>query len=127
MVIILSKTALPVRAAEMPPFIVMDVLERAQEMEARGKSIIHMEIGEPDFDTPLPVKEAAIRAITAGDTHYTSNPGKIELREAIAAHYKSKYNVEVSPDRILVTAGYLPWNVAGFFSANGTGRGNYSA
>jgi aspartate/methionine/tyrosine aminotransferase len=108
MVIILSKTALPVRAAEMPPFIVMDVLERAQEMEARGKSIIHMEIGEPDFDTPLPVKEAAIRAITAGDTHYTSSPGKIELREAIAAHYKSKYNVEVSPDRILVTAGTSP-------------------
>lgn len=54
MVIILNKTVLPVRAAEMPPFIVMDVLERAQEMEARGKSIIHMEIGEPDFDTPCP-------------------------------------------------------------------------
>ena len=108
MVIILNKTVLPVRAAEMPPFIVMDVLERAQEMEARGKSIIHMEIGEPDFDTPLPIKEAAIRAITAGDTHYTSSPGKVELREAIAAHYERKYNVEVSPERILITAGTSP-------------------
>ena len=53
----------------------MDVLERAQEMEAREKYIIHMK-WRTRFDTPLPVKEAAIRAITAGDTHYTSSPGK---------------------------------------------------
>lgn len=69
------------RAREMPPFIVMDVLEKAQEMEARGENIIHLEIGEPDFATPEPVKEAAGRALAAGDTHYTHSPGKLELRE----------------------------------------------
>lgn len=108
MVIILDKVVIPRRAAEMPPFIVMEVLERAQEMEAEGQRIIHMEVGEPDFDTPLPVREAAVLAMSAGDTHYTSSLGKIELREAIAAYYKKKYNVEISPDRILITAGTSP-------------------
>lgn len=108
MVVVLSKIVIPGRAAEMPPFIVMDVLEKAQEMEAEGKSIIHMEVGEPDFDTPAPVREAAVQAIAAGDTHYTHSLGKIELREAIAAYYKSKYDVEVSPDRIIITAGTSP-------------------
>jgi aspartate/methionine/tyrosine aminotransferase len=92
----------------MPPFIVMEVLEKAQEMEAAGQSIIHMEVGEPDFDTPDPIREASVRAILAGDTHYTSSLGKLELREAIAAYYKSKYHVEVSPERILITAGTSP-------------------
>ncbi len=92
----------------MPPFIVMDVLEKAKELEAAGKSIIHMEVGEPDFDTPAPVREAAVRALASGDTHYTHSMGKIELREAIAAYYKSKYDVEVSPERILITAGTSP-------------------
>lgn len=108
MVIILSRISIPRRAEEMPPFIVMEVLEKAQQMEAEGKSIIHLEVGEPDFDTPPPVREAAIRAISSGDTHYTHSLGKIELREAIAAYYKSKYGVEVSPDRILITAGTSP-------------------
>ncbi|MGE5389990.1 MAG: pyridoxal phosphate-dependent aminotransferase [Deltaproteobacteria bacterium] len=108
MVSALSKIVIPGRAAEMPPFIVMEVLEKAQEMEAQGKNVIHLEVGEPDFDTPAPVREAAARAISSGDTHYTHSLGKIELREAIAAYYKSKYHVEVSPDRILVTAGTSP-------------------
>jgi len=104
----LSRIVIPGRAAEMPPFIVMDVLEKAQEMESEGKSIIHMEVGEPDFDTPTPIREAAVRAIASGDTHYTHSLGKIELREAIAAYYKRKYSVEVSPDRIMITAGTSP-------------------
>jgi len=108
MVMVLSRIVIPGRAAEMPPFIVMEVLEKAQQMESEGKSIIHMEVGEPDFDTPAPIREAAVRAISSGDTHYTSSLGKIELREAISAYYKSKYNVEVSPDRILITAGTSP-------------------
>lgn len=108
MVIVLSKILIARRAEEMPPFIVMEVLEKAQQMEAAGKSIIHLEVGEPDFDTPPPVREAAVRALSLGDTHYTHSLGKIELREAIAAYYKSKYKVEISPERILITAGTSP-------------------
>lgn len=96
------------KAQEMPPFIVMDVLEKAKEMEAQGQEIIHLEVGEPDFDTPEPVKEAAIRALKDGDTHYTHSLGKLELREAIAEHYYHKYGVAVSPDQIVVTSGTSP-------------------
>jgi (5-formylfuran-3-yl)methyl phosphate transaminase len=96
------------RAREIPPFIVMDVLERAQEMEQAGHHIIHLEVGEPDFDTPEPILEAGYRALRQGDTHYTHSLGKRELREEIAAYYLRKYGVEVSPDRILVTAGTSP-------------------
>ncbi len=96
------------RAEGVSPFIVMDVLERAKEMEARGEDIVHLEIGEPDFETPEPVKEAAIKAITEGDTHYTHSMGKIELREAIADFYKKKYGAVVSPDQVIVTSGTSP-------------------
>lgn len=96
------------RANEISPFIVMDVLERAQEMEARGEQVIHLEIGEPDFDTPEPVKEAARRALADGDTHYTASLGKPALREEIAAHYWNKYKVRASPDQIIVTSGTSP-------------------
>ncbi|WP_258361098.1 pyridoxal phosphate-dependent aminotransferase [Moorella sulfitireducens] len=96
------------RAREMPPFIVMDILEKAKEMEARGENIIHLEIGEPDFDTPEPVKEAARRALAAGDTHYTHSLGKPELREEIARYYRRKYGVSISPDQVVVTSGTSP-------------------
>jgi aspartate/methionine/tyrosine aminotransferase len=96
------------RAKEMKSFIVMDVLERAQEMERRGRRVIHLEVGEPDFDTPEPIKEACLRAIREGETHYTHSMGLVPLREAICEHYAKKYNVEVSPDRVLVTSGTSP-------------------
>jgi len=96
------------RVEDVSPFIVMDVLEKAQEMEARGEHVIHLEIGEPDFDTPEPVKETAIKAMQAGDTHYTHSMGKLELREAIASHYKKKYGVVFSPDQVIVTSGTSP-------------------
>ena len=96
------------RAKEMKSFIVMDVLERAQEMERRGRSVIHLEVGEPDFDTPEPIKEACMRAIREGETHYTHSLGLLPLREAICEHYAEKYNVEVSPDQVLVTSGTSP-------------------
>lgn len=99
---------LPFRAREITPFIVMDVLEKAQEMEAKGEHIVHLEVGEPDFDTPQPIKEAAERALKDGDTHYTSSLGKPALREAIAGHYREKYGVRVSPDQIIVTSGTSP-------------------
>ncbi len=96
------------RAQEIPPFIVMDVLEKAQEFERMGEKVIHMEVGEPDFDTPECINEACYRSICEGKTHYTHSLGLIELREAIAEDYLKKYQVKVSPEQILVTSGTSP-------------------
>ena len=96
------------RTLNIPPFIVMDVLERAHELERQGRDIIHLEIGEPDFPTPECVCQAAREAINRGETHYTHSLGLLELREAICADYHEKYGVNVDPDRILVTSGTSP-------------------
>jgi aspartate/methionine/tyrosine aminotransferase len=96
------------RAKDIPPFIVMDVLEKAQELETQGRHIIHLEIGEPDFPTPKCICEAAENAIREGHTHYTHSLGLIELREAICRHYFEKYGVKVSPNRVIVTSGTSP-------------------
>jgi aspartate/methionine/tyrosine aminotransferase len=96
------------RAQEIPPFIVMDVLEKAQELERNGEHIIHLEVGEPDFDTPECINEACYRAICEGKTHYTHSLGLFELREAIAEDYLKKYKVEVSPEQVLVASGTSP-------------------
>jgi len=96
------------KAQEIPPFIVMDVLEKAQEFERMGEKIIHMEVGEPDFDTPECINEASYQAICEGKTHYTHSLGLIELREAIAEDYWKKYQVKVSPEQILVASGTSP-------------------
>jgi len=96
------------RALEIPPFLVMDVLERARAMEKEGLHVIHLEVGEPDFDTPQCVKEAAIKALSDGHTHYTHSLGLLELREAICRHYFKTYNVSVSPDQVVVTSGTSP-------------------
>jgi len=86
----------------------MDVLEKAQELERNGEHIIHLEVGEPDFDTPECINEACYRAICEGKTHYTHSLGLFELREAIAEEYWEKYKVEVSPEQILVASGTSP-------------------
>ncbi len=96
------------RAKDIPPFIVMDVLEKAQELEAQGRHIIHLEIGEPDFPTPKCICDAAEEAILEGHTHYTHSLGLIELREAISRHYFEKYGVKVSPNQVIVTSGTSP-------------------
>jgi aspartate/methionine/tyrosine aminotransferase len=96
------------KSEEIPPFIVMEVMEKAAAMERKGEDIIHLEVGEPDFDTPDCIKEAAIQAIHEGKTHYTHSMGLLELREAIAEYYFRKYGVEVSPEQILVTSGTSP-------------------
>ena len=96
------------KAQEIPPFIVMDVLEKAQELERSGEHIIHLEVGEPDFDTPECISEACYRAICEGKTHYTHSLGLIELREAIAEDYWKQYHAKVSPEQILVTSGTSP-------------------
>ena len=96
------------RAQEIAPFLAMEVLERAVEMEAKGDHIVHLEVGEPDFPTPACIQEAAARAVREGKTGYTHSLGILPLREAIAEHYHAKYNVQVSPEQILVTAGTSP-------------------
>jgi aspartate/methionine/tyrosine aminotransferase len=96
------------RTKEMTPFIVMDVLERAHEMERRGVHIVHLEVGEPDFDTPKCIKEAACKALDNGHTHYTHSLGMLELREAICKHYFKTYQVSVDPDQIVISSGTSP-------------------
>jgi aspartate/methionine/tyrosine aminotransferase len=93
---------------EMPPFYAMEVFERAQELERQGRSIIHLEVGEPDFPTPNCIKKAAEKAIKEGKTRYTASLGLLELREAIAEHYLEKYGVSISPDQVIVTGGSSP-------------------
>jgi aspartate/methionine/tyrosine aminotransferase len=96
------------RAENIPPFIVMDVLEEAQRMERSGMDIVHLEVGEPDFDTPDCIKEAGMRAMHDGHTHYTHSLGLLELREAICEHYLDRYRVKISPDQVLVASGTSP-------------------
>lgn len=92
----------------MTPFIVMDVLERAHEMERQGVHVIHLEVGEPDFDTPQCIKDAACKALNNGHTHYTHSLGMIELRETISEHYLKTYGVSVDPDQIVISSGTSP-------------------
>ena len=87
------------------PFHVMALLGRARELEAAGRSIVHMEIGEPDFVTPQPVIDAGIRALAEGRTHNTPAVGLAALRERIAGFYRDRYAVTVQPERIVVTPG----------------------
>src|SRR5437867_1921735 len=85
-----------------------EVLARAKALERQGKSIIHLEIGEPDFDTPTHIKEAAKRALDGGATHYGPSAGLPELREAIAKHVTETRGVPVSPEEVVVTPGGKP-------------------
>ena len=96
------------RAQEIEPFVVMEVMERAQQLEAQGEHLIHLEVGEPDFATPACIQEAMAKAVKDGMTGYTHSLGILPLREAIAEHYHARYGVQVSPDRILVTSGTSP-------------------
>lgn len=93
------------RAEKIAPFYVMELLEKAKQMEARGENIVHMEVGEPDFPTPGLIKDEAIKAIRENQTFYTHSLGIRELREKIATHYQESEHVDVSPDRIVITNG----------------------
>ncbi|HRE53400.1 MAG TPA: pyridoxal phosphate-dependent aminotransferase [Candidatus Competibacter sp.] len=97
--------ALARRMADIAPFHVMALLARAKELEAAGRSIIHMEIGEPDFPTAAPIIAAGQRALAEGRTRYTAAAGLPELRRAISEHYWIRYGVEVPARRILITPG----------------------
>jgi len=91
--------------ADIAPFYVMEILARARELEAQGRSIVHMEIGEPDFPTPQPIVDAGVEALQRGDTFYTPALGLPALREAIADFYRERHGVEVAAQRIVVTPG----------------------
>jgi aspartate/methionine/tyrosine aminotransferase len=93
------------RMQVIQPFHVMALLARARQLEAAGRSIIHMEIGEPDFITPQPVIDAGHAALAAGHTHYTPATGLPALRRRIADFYRERYDIEVDPLRIVVTPG----------------------
>ena len=96
------------RTEKITPFLVMDVLEKARAMENEGIEVIHLEVGEPDFEIPQCVKHAVYRALEEGNTNYTHSLGDINLREAICRYYSKTYNVSVSPSQVVVTSGTSP-------------------
>ncbi len=102
------------RAEGISSFIVMDILEKAKEMEAAGDHVIHLEVGEPDFAAPASAKAAVLDQLEAGETHYTHSLGRIELRRAIADFYKRKYGVNIDPEQVVVTSGTSPAMVMAF-------------
>src|SRR5574343_1237621 len=93
------------RLADIEPFHVVELLTRARQLEAEGRDIIHMEVGEPDFPTPEPIAEAAVAAIRSGKTLYTQALGLPELRTAISDFYRERYGVAVPASRIAITNG----------------------
>ena len=100
-----KKPRIAERMSDIQPFHVMALLGRARELEAQGRDIVHMEIGEPDFTTAQPIIDAGVDALQAGHTHYTPSVGLPALREAISAFYKQRYGVDVPARRIVITPG----------------------
>lgn len=96
------------RARSIRPFVVMDVVAHARELEALGRDIVHLEIGDPDLPTPRVITEAAERAMEAGDTGYTQSLGLPDLREAVSDRYRRDYGVEVPAANVVVTQGTSP-------------------
>jgi len=96
------------RASLIRPFVVMDVVARAKELEATGRDIVRLEIGDPDFPTPEVITRAAEAAMEAGDTNYTESLGLPDLRDAIAGHMHAAYGVGVDPSAVVVTQGSSP-------------------
>ncbi len=97
--------AFSARALSIAPFEVMEVLRRAQELEAAGNDVIHLEVGEPDFPTPTPIVDRAHAALASEPMAYTPALGLGALRERIAEHYADRFGVTVDPWRVVVTSG----------------------
>ncbi len=93
------------RAQEIQPFHVMDILAQARDLEAQGRDIIHLEIGEPDFSTPQPVIDAAMKSLQKGETFYTPALGLTALRERLAQWYRDTHQLDISHRRIVITPG----------------------
>ena len=96
------------RCEKITPFIVMEIMEKIHKMEKSGIDVIHMEIGEPDFNVPECVNQATVDALSANATHYTHSLGDIRLREAISQYHKTTYNTIIDPGQILITSGTSP-------------------
>lgn len=96
------------RVDGVSPFLAMEVLERAQQLERQGTPVIHLELGEPDFATPACIRDAAVAALDAGYTHYTHSLGDCDLREALVGFYARRYGVRLHPDQVLVFPGSSP-------------------
>ncbi len=96
------------RCEKITPFIVMEIMEKIHKMEKSGINVIHMEIGEPDFNVPECVNQATVDALSANATHYTHSLGDIRLREAISQYHKTTYNTVIDPGHILITSGTSP-------------------
>ena len=93
------------RMEHIKPFHVMSLLGKAKALEQQGRDVIHLEVGEPDFDTPQPIIDAGLKALAQGKVHYTSSLGMPELRQAIADFYKSHYNTAISAEKVVITPG----------------------
>ncbi len=102
------KTRLASRQARLGTETAFETLAKAKALEAQGRNIIHLEIGEPDFDTPEHIRSAAKQALDDGFTHYGPSPGQMELRTAIAKHQSERQGYEISPERVIVTPGGKP-------------------
>jgi (5-formylfuran-3-yl)methyl phosphate transaminase len=103
-----SECILSKKSEDIPPFYVMEVLESAQALETKGRHIIHLEVGEPDFPTAPHICEAACAAIGRGSTKYTHSQGLPALREAIVESYYNKFGIELNPNQVIVTSGTSP-------------------
>lgn len=101
----MKKRKLASRVENIAPFQVMAILDRAKALQAQGEDVIHLEVGEPDFVAPEVVADAGVLAIKEGKTGYTSATGLFELKSAISQYYASHYQVDVAPERIVVTPG----------------------
>ena len=103
-----NEECLPSHIQCLKPFLAMEIMERAQQLEAAGKHIIHLEIGEPDFDTPQRIKDACMKSLQETRPRYTHSLGLLELRESICEHYFKKYGVSITADRVVITSGTSP-------------------
>jgi aspartate/methionine/tyrosine aminotransferase len=99
---------IPLTIQEMKPFLAMEIMEKAQELEAAGRHVIHLEIGEPDLETPSCVREACVHALRDRRSQYTHSLGLLELREEICKEYEKNYGVDITPNRVLITSGTSP-------------------
>ena len=104
----MNEAKLASRMANLGTETAFEVLAKAKALEAQGHEMIHLEIGEPDFETPQNIKDAAIKAIQDGYTHYNPSAGLMETREAFARYITNDRGVEVTPDQIVVTPGAKP-------------------
>ena len=96
------------RALDVTPFLAMEVWERAKELEAAGREVIYLCLGEPDFPTPEPITKTAREAMLAGETRYTHSLGRIELREELAQHYRKRYGVHIDSEQVIISSGTSP-------------------